>query len=268
MKNFSIDEIRAMCSEKQNQILDLYLQRKKQKEICEELGVTRGNIDLLVKKFNLTRFRDRKNYCCTHVDKEDPLFWYFLGLFASDGNLYVCGGIDVVQFTMDDLDAVETIKTIVGYTGPIQQYIRTGKIRYYLKISDSLLIRTIREVFGSDCYRKTFTIKYPSIDNEDKQKMFLRGFIDGDGSYAKKRVPGFYNIKLYCASQIFYMELLSVLNSITVGVNSYKNKYIEIDRKESVYKVLKHLYSIYPNIGIQRKNMRAMQHIRNYELKI
>lgn len=268
MKNFSIEEIRTACSEKQNQILDLYLQRKKQKEICEKLGVKRGNIDSLVKKFNLTRFRDRKNYCCTHVDKEDPLFWYFLGLFASDGNLYVCGGIDVVQFTMNDLDAIETIKTIVGYTGHTQKYMKGGRIRYYLKISDSLLIRTIKEVFGNDCYRKTFTIKYPCINTEDKQKMFLRGFIDGDGSYAKRNTALFYNIKIYCASPDFYTGLLNTLRSITSRVHSYKDKYIDISCAESVYKVLKYIYGIHPNVGIQRKNLRAMQHIRNYELKI
>lgn len=268
MKNFSIEEIRAHCSDKQKQILDLYLQRKKQKEICMKLNVSRGNIDALVKKFNLTRFRDRKNYYCTHVDIEDPLFWYFLGLFASDGNIYVCGGIDVIQFTMDDIDAIETIKAIVGYTGPIQEYVKGGKTRYYLKMSDSYLISTVRKIFGSNCYRKTFTIEFPHIDNEDKKKMFLRGFIDGDGSYAKRRVSGFYAIKLYCASPAFYTELLSLFNSLTTRVHSYNNKYIEIDHKESVYKILKHIYSIFPNIGIQRKNLRVMQHIINYELKI
>ena len=56
--NFTLEEIQKDCNELENKILNLYLERKKQKDICEELNITRGKIDNLVKKYKLTRFRD------------------------------------------------------------------------------------------------------------------------------------------------------------------------------------------------------------------
>lgn len=43
---------------------------------------------------------------------------------------------------------------------------------------------------------------------------------------------------------------------------------LEISSIKAVYSLLKFLYSYHPNIGILRKKERAMQHIKNYELKI
>jgi hypothetical protein len=99
--------------------------------------------------------------------------------------------------------------------------------------------------------------------------MFLRGFFDGDGSFAISHIKGFYNFKIYCASPQFVHSLYDTLVSIVhKGVHLYKEAYIEINAQENVYNLCKFLYSYNPTIGIARKRERAMQHIRNYELKI
>lgn len=266
----SINEIKEQCNELEKNVIDLYLDRKTQKEICNKLHITRGKIDTIVKKYNLTRFRDRKLSYCKNTDLNKPEFWYFLGLFASDGNLYYKShSVDTIQFTLDDKEALEDIKNILKCTNDVKTYTKGNKERYYLNISDASLIKIVRNVFNSDCYRKTFNIKFPHIPNKESTIMFLRGFFDGDGSFTKSAIKGFYNFKLFCASKQFVQSLYEKIKSIVhQGVHFYKEAYIEINAQKNVYNLVKFVYSYNPTIGIVRKRERAMQHIKNYELKI
>lgn len=268
--DLTIEEIKEHCTELENKIIEMYLNRDTQKKICSELSIDRHTIDRLVKKYNLGRFRDRKLSYCKNVNPQEPEFWYFLGLFASDGNLYLKGkSVDTIQFTLDDKDALESVKQILGCNNEIKQYKRGNKMRWYLTISDTTLISTVKSILDSDCYRKTFTIKFPNISNENCLSMFLRGFFDGDGSFAVSAIKGFYNFKIYCASKEFVYSLYDTLVGIVnKGVHFYKDAYIEINAQENVYKLCKFLYSYNPSVGIARKRERALQHIRNYELKI
>lgn len=268
--NLPITEIFEKCNETQKQIIEMYLNRQTQKTICSSLGVQRHTIDRIVKRYNLGRFRDRKLSYCKNIDKTNPKFWYFVGLFASDGNLYYKShSVDTIQFTMDDRDALDSVKDILQCNNDVRKYLKSGKERYNLCISDSCLIKEIQEIFHSDCYRKTFTIEFPEVPNEESLEMFLRGFFDGDGSFTKSNIRGFYNFKIYCASKCFTESLFETLTSLVGNkVHIYKDAYIEINAQESVYKLCKFLYSNNQSIGITRKKERAMQHIRNYESKI
>lgn len=268
--NLTIKEIKKQCNEQESRIIDMYLNRETQKTICNSLSINRHIIDRLVKKYSLRRFRDRKLSYCKNINIEEPEFWYFLGLFASDGNLYLKGNsVDTIQFTLDDKDALLNIKEILGCNNKIKKYKKESKMRWYISISDTNLINTVRTIFGSDCYRKTFSIKFPNISDARCLSMFLRGFFDGDGSFSVSAIKGFYNFKIYCASKEFAYSLYNTLVSIIhKGVHFYKEAYIEINAQENVYNFCKFLYAYNPTIGIARKRNRAIQHIENYELKI
>lgn len=86
----SLEEIKQVLNEEQIKILEMYLNRCKQKDIIDKLGITRGRIDSLIKKYNLTRFRSRNNYSIDEsiLSENNPLIWYFIGWFVSDGNLH------------------------------------------------------------------------------------------------------------------------------------------------------------------------------------
>lgn len=268
--NSTIKEIKEHCTEQEIKIIDMYLNRYTQKVICNSLSTSRHIIDRLVKKYNLGRFRDRKLSYCKNINPEKPEFWYFLGLFASDGNLYLKGkSVDTIQFTLDDKDALLSIKEILDCNNEIREYKRGGKMRWYMSISDSSLIDTVRSIFGSNCYRKTFNIKFPDISDSLCLSMFLRGYFDGNGSFSVSSIKGFYNFKIYCASKEFAYSLYNTLVSIVhTGVHFYKESSIEINAQKNVYNLCKFLYAYNPTVGIARKRNRAFQHIRNYELKI
>lgn len=268
--NLSIKEIKEICSNLENKVIDMYLNRYTQKVICSTLSIKRHFIDKLVRTYALGRFRDRKLSYCGKVLTDMPEFWYFLGLFASDGNLYYkSNSVDTIQFTLDDREALEDIKNILQCNNNIKDYKRGNKVRWYINISDVHLVKTVQDIFNSNCYRKTFNIKFPKIPNIHSLVMFLRGFFDGDGCFAKSHINGFFNFKIYCASASFINTLYSILcNIVSTGVHFYNGNTLEITAQEKVYKLCKFLYSYNPLIGIIRKRERAMQHINNYELKI
>lgn len=273
-KNLTIAEIKNCCSNLEKQILTMYLDKRSQKYICNHLNVKRSKIDALVSKYNLTRFRDRKNNKCRNIDINNPTFWYFLGLFASDGNLYTTNGIEVIQFTLKDEELIDLIIYILDFTGEKRKYCKSGKTYYYIRISDTVLIKTVKEIFNSDCHNKTANLCFPKINNNLNIKMFLRGYSDGDGSFCKTATPGFYNYSIYFHTKNMAETVLNLFKSITAGHPvSYKHSkasgtMLEIYRREDVYKFAKYLYSDYENICLTRKKERAIQHINKYELKI
>lgn len=84
-QELNLDEIKQILNEQQKQILEMYLQYYKQKDIISKLNITRGKIDTLVRKYKLTRFRTRNNYTINTqvLDINNPLFWYFVGVVCS-----------------------------------------------------------------------------------------------------------------------------------------------------------------------------------------
>lgn len=266
MKNLTIEEIKLILNDQEKEILKHYLNRKKQKEICTLVGCTRSKIDALVSKFKLTRFRDRKSYICNdqYLTIDNPKFWYFLGLFASDGNMYITDKVERVQFTMKDKDAIESIVSILGYTGPINYYNKGGKNYYQVTISYPPLNVLIKSVFGN-VYRKTDNIRFLSIYKKIHLQLFLRGFIDGDGCFRKTKVPDKYLFSIYCKSVSFVKSLYKVLKFITKGhVCLYDINHIELSSITTNTLLYKFLYQDYLEIGIKRKQNRAAQHIKKY----
>lgn len=266
MKNLPIEDLRKLLTEKDNLILDLYLERKTQKYICDKAKCTRGYIDNLVKKFNLTRFRDRKLYYCNEsfLTTENPKIWYFLGLFASDGNIYNSKNTERVQFTMKDKDALDSVVTILGYSGPINTYVKNNKTYYQVMISYPPLNTFIKSIFG-EVSRKTDTIKFPSIYFREHLQLFLRGFIDGDGCFRKTKTLNRYNFSIYCKSTRFITSLYKVLKYITRShIGLYKNHYIELSNIKANTLLYKFLYQSNLDLGIKRKQERALQHIKKY----
>ena len=261
-----LEQLKQILNPIEKKVLDLYLQRKTQKFICNEIGCTRGYIDTIVHKYKLTRFRDRKLYYCNDalLSLKNPKIWYFLGFFASDGNMYITNNIERVQFAVKDKDALDSIVKILEYSGNVTSVIKNNKQYWQLIISYPPLNSLIKSVFG-EAHRKTKTLKFPSIHNRTHLKLFLRGFIDGDGCFSKTRKKYNYNFTIYCESIRFIRSLYKVLLYITQShVCLYKEHYISLGNHKANTNLYKFLYSDFLDIGIHRKQERALQHIKLY----
>lgn len=267
---FTLEEIKNDCSDLELRILELYLERRKQKEICELLNIKRGAIDTLVKKYKLTRFRDRANYTINvnALNRNNPDIWYVLGLFASDGNIYDMEKCTRVQFCLDDEEVLYHIKEILGFTGEVKKYFKSGKDRYQLMITNSKLVSFLEEIFNQDCRRKTETLLFPeNIPSEECMIMFLRGFIEGDGSFRAHSDSKYYRFSIYCKSKNFILKLKNIIENI-IGreCSFYNNSTIELSSKKDNYKLYKFLYEKFENkYFMNRKYERAKAHIIAYE---
>lgn len=261
----TLEEIRKDCSDLDNKILDLYLERKTQKIICELLKVTTGKIDYLVKKYNLTRFRSRNLYTLEEsvISLDNPDFCYFLGFYAADGNLHKTNsGSEIVQFTIKDKEILIHIKNILKYTGEIKVYEKQEKIYYYLGITNNFLSTFLKNIIGG--FRKTSIIQFPEFLNLDCEAMFLRGFIDGDGSYSKTKYDGKYVFKMYCDNVEFLSKFIRSMKKLTgeLDVCIYdEGKTIELVNQSQLVSFFKVIYKYNPNLSLSRKLNRAIQHI-------
>ena len=260
--NFSLEEIKSDCSELELKILEMYLNRKKQKEIIELLGVTRSKIDHLVARYGLTRFRDRNLYCLdeSRIDVLNPEYWYFVGFFAADGNVHLTNsGSEIIQFTQKDKEPLEDIKAILNYSGDIKKYAKSGGV-YFLGITNKKLVQSLKDIF-EEVYNKTPTLKFPNIPNIDCLSMFLRGFWDGDGCFTTSGKYRHYIAEAYCESMEFISKLSEVLMENDIKMNIYAdNKHFSINSKEDVSKFVDLLYRYDVPYGLPRKRALAMLH--------
>lgn len=261
--NFTLEEIRENCSEVENLILDMYLNRKKQKEIIEKLSVTRSKIDHFVAKYKLTRFRSRNNYCLDEetIDVNNPEYWYFLGFFAADGNVHLTNsGSEIVQFTLKDREPLEDIITILKYSGEIKEYTKQNDRKYYfLGITNKKLIESIREIFG-EIYRKTSILTYPKIPNKDCESMFLRGYWDGDGCFTLSNNRRTYIGECYCESKDFLEGFKSSLETYDIHYTAPESR-ILLTSKDGLTDFINFIYGYSSSLGLPRKRGLAMLHL-------
>ena len=261
--NFTLDEIKNACSEIELKVLEMYLNRKKQKEMIEILGITRSKIDHFVARYGLTRFRDRNNYCLDEsaIDVNNPEYWYFLGFFAADGNVHLTNsGSEIVQFTLKDREPLEDIINILNYSGEIKKYAKSGGV-YFLGITNKKLVSSLKEIFG-EVYNKTAILKFPKISNADCLSMFLRGYWDGDGCFSIANQSRYYIAEAYCDSPNFTNTFIQIMNDNNIKVNLFKDgKHFAINAKEEVYKFIKLIYKYNSSYGLPRKRALALLHL-------
>lgn len=289
LRELELSEIKSLLSEKELKILDLYLQYTKQKDICLQCNCTRGIIDSLVKKYALTRFRNKNCYYLdeSKIDINNPEFCYFLGFFAADGNVHITNsGSEIVQFTLKDREPLDNFKKLLGYSGEVKTYTKnvlllnkstgvkekTPRDYYFLGITNKKLVNSLKEVFG-EIKCKTFNLIFPIFLKEECTQMFLRGFWDGDGSFTEPSYLGykgkFYEARLHCASTSFINTLSILLENLNIHyVKRFKDNIwaLEISNKQDVYNFIKYLYSYKSKIWLTRKAVRAYTHIKNLKI--
>ena len=103
--------------------------------------------------------------------------------------------------------------------------------------------------------------------------MFLRGFWDGDGSFAEPSYDGykgkFYQARLHCSSDAFIEDLSNLLDSLCIKYTKNKKDsvwFLSIHNKLDVYNFIKYLYSYKSKIWLTRKAKRAYIHVENLKI--
>lgn len=222
----------------------------------------------------MTRFRSRNNYT---IDEsvlciDNPLIWYFIGWFVSDGNLHKTNsGSEIIQFTLKDEEPLHIIKNILGYSGEVKKYVKKVLIKndvgepitvereyYFLGITNKSLVSFLSSILNV-LYRKTHTIEFPKIPNQDCLIMFVRGYWDGDGCFMYNKSKNTACAAAHCSSLTFCNEFRDVMKEVGIDVYVLKTTCpeIRIYKKHHFEKFVNWIYSIHSDICLFRKKDKA-----------
>lgn len=214
------------------------------KNIANVLKVPAYLISSYVKR-NIFRSKKWSNELTdtTWIDDQNPLFWYVLGLLASDGHL---SSFNEICFYQKDGRFIKQLQKWICHEGTLY-----GKSCYSIHISNALLHTKLKELgFSKD---KRYSIPFIEAPNEDLQWLFIRGLFDGDGSLYFKYTSGrFENINWQITSGSENMTNGLCAFLLKQGIKCYKeecisdagNKYyhIGVRSKDTIVQVFKLLY--------------------------
>lgn len=245
-------------SKKENDELISLYKSLTRKELAKHFGVSESSINNKVRRLGLcvnvnSLDRGRQDYFRL-IDTEDKAYW--LGFIYADGYIinnskkrnYELG----IELNVIDINHLYMFNSVFNNYYKIatrkrkspktDNIINTCYIRIYSKsIVEDLINNDIVE-------NKSHSSIYPKIDNDELFLHFLRGYIDGDGSYNIKKVKSNNNIYYYPRINIacINLECLNYIKArlLKFGINCYITEgKLEVNKKEHVFKLINLLYS-------------------------
>jgi len=234
--------------------IELYQSGLPMLEVCKITGIVFSTLQRHLKKRGLsrsTKYTSRKykvnDFYFHCVDNEQKAYW--LGFLFADGfivknKLYNQKNVGL-SLSEEDLKHLEKFREDVGATYVIKHY--TGK-GFGVEIKYARLLMTSEQMFDDlqkiGCIeRKSLVLKFPVL-REDLVRHFIRGYFDGDGSFAKS--PDGYKVKI-CGTKEFLDRLSEYIGfpnrRLSKRYKDTKNNYqLEIGGRLQVLEIGKYLY--------------------------
>lgn len=190
------------------------------------------------------------------IEKKTALFWYFLGIFGSDGHLGKFNEIDIFQ---KDGKYLKDLQEKIGHSGKLYG---EDKTCYVLRITDALLHKILEEYgYAED---KRYNAPFINIDNTEYQALYIRGLFDGDGSLYYKYISGvFYGLtweittgSLKVAEGIKdTLEREKVNCSVETHTSNVGNLFYRaiVRNQKEIIKLFNFLYSTNTELSMKRK---------------
>lgn len=243
--------------EQHNLIVTLLNNGVMRKDIAAQIGVQPYTINRYVNSVILHKGKYSNQLSDeSWIQEKSDVFWYFLGLFASDGHL---GKFNEVAIFQKSGHYLKQLQTLIGHSGKLYG---EDKSCYIIHISSRLLHLTLESYgFTED---KRYNAPYINCGSIEAQLLYLRGLFDGDGSlyydYVSGRFEGI-NFQITTGSEEVQKGLYHFL--ISLGIGAYKDKaisaagntyyHVGIRNKEGIVKLFPLLYQDSKSICLYRK---------------
>ena len=270
------NEQTGMLSISQKEEIISQYNNKTSSELAEEYGVSRGQITKIWYDNNLIG-KDRHTYPFDYgyfenIDANDKA--YFLGLLASDGNVFNRnkeGTQAIIKLSLqkEDRNILEIFKVYLGSKQPL--YITERKSSY---MNYMYTLELVSNKMAEDLKKYNIipykTYNYEMILLEDKyMSHYVRGYFDGDGSILCSNntyhTPSQYDVtisgfvhNLEKMQQYLYQHDIKT----TIAIDNRKikkNKYnlpfgnLRFDNIDNKYKFIQYIYQDKRDIYIARK---------------
>eukprot|EP01084_Bolivina_argentea_P152642 266239_1 len=147
------------------------------------------------------------------ISHEHAWFW---GWFLTDGNLY--RNVIKWQLKYNSYQSLQNLRQIVGSTHPIAFMHASGRIKCCFTFSSKQLQGNIQLLLGCQPNRKTFELKFPSIDAIYVPTL-IRSIIDGDGSWLFDTHSQSMRLKIASANLQFLEEIQHAINNNCFNTN-------------------------------------------------
>lgn len=226
-------------------------------DIAQKYGCSLVNVNAFARRHNLS---GRYNY--SHKNYRDPEYFsqidteekaYILGFIAADG--HVSDKEIIISLSAKDVDIIEKIRNSIGVNKDIKNYTghsfgpnKSEFVRFTFGTKE--MISSLRSL--GFVRNKTRTFKMPEID-KSLYKHFVRGYIDGDGSFGRYlHNDGYYRSSMtICGTEEFLLDLMQFFNSIGFSTSKkLKRRFntenccyeLALSGNDNVLNVLSYLY--------------------------
>jgi intein-encoded DNA endonuclease-like protein len=152
---------------------------------------------------------------------ENDISYYLLGLFITDGNVYIKKNATAIQCEIKsiDYDFLITIKNLICPNLPLK---KSHNNCFRLRINNKEIGQWL--ILNKCIPNKTKVVDFPDIPKEYLSD-FVRGLIDGDGSigiYKNRSCVRFDSASLNLITKLCYL-----LNNLNIKCSISKSKWIE-----------------------------------------
>ena len=196
---------RSLCQESflhHHKTKELYRAGMSIEKLNKLLRVDRSAISKFLKREGVDVKPSRNMIDINFFKKETPQMFWLLGIIAADGHINGKHQWSISQSGEDGFKLIKYIKTLIGHTNDIYQYIpKKGKQVHTITIRSKDMVEDLSRWNINAEKTKSFTL--PNFNTDDDFKNFLRGYLDGDGSI------GVYNN----GKDIHYLNISLVGNS-------------------------------------------------------
>lgn len=258
--------------ERINLAIQMYVSGKSLTQAAKEANVGYCSLQPRIKKLKLTRSNkiNSRKYEINHnffdkIDTEEKAYW--LGFIYADGYLTNSGSQKLVGIALaiKDKQHLEKFLKSTDSNYPIHDYISSSK--KYKKTKYSRIVATSEQMYESLLshgvfQNKSLVLKFPNL-NKSLLRHFVRGYFDGDGSFAKAKRG--HSIKICGTKEV----LLGILNFFGKKPKLYKRKkddknnwYISIGGRLQVKRIATLLYAD-STIYLDRKQIIADQYLKS-----
>lgn len=199
-------------------------------ELARKYNCTTSNIWALLKrrkiktrKVSIKKYSINENYF-EKIDTEAKA--YFLGLLYADGYNNEKKGLIALGLISEDREILEKFNKEIDSNRPIMNIsLKKGRPQNRLVISNKKMSSDLSKL---GCFQaKSLTLKFPTEKQVPKEfiKEFIRGYMDGDGSFGKYKEKKNGRIRAcFCivSTIVFCKKIQKITNNM--GIRTYLQK--------------------------------------------
>lgn len=204
----------------QSQVIELLKEGFTPSEVAKKLNRNKSTVSSVIKRFDIKcnkKYGDNINHNYFDIiDNETKS--YLLGFFIADG--WICDNRFGVTIQEEDNYILEYIKSFTGsniYTKNRTTDNITRKNASTIRWTSEHMKNTYKNynIVNNKTYNTLFEFPFENIPTHLIQH-FVRGFIDGDGSFESHK--GIFTVSIVNTSFNFLTQLGNILQTITEGI--------------------------------------------------